>query len=179
MNKTLKGCLFSAISIILVVLVVTFFIIKNVNNAFLSDKSKVDTSWDNYITLLNQRNEDLSKEQDLTNIIPLINSTEELIKVKNKKKELLSNEFILNDSLVRIKNIPEINEKLNDYILVYNTNVREFNIKYSAFPYSYIRKKYKVELYDYYKINYGTDNKNLIKEEKKIDDWIENGGVLK
>ncbi|GAB0157727.1 hypothetical protein CHRYSEOSP005_30090 [Chryseobacterium sp. Alg-005] len=179
MDKTLKGCLFSAIAIILIAFGITFFIIKNVNNTFLSDRSKVDTSWNHYIAFLHERNENLYNNENLKSIVHLVNNTEKLIKLKNKKKELLSNEYVLNDSLIRIKYMPEINQKLNNYLLLYNTNVREFNIKYSTFPYNYIRKKHKVELYDYFKIDYGSDNKSLIREQKKVNDWIENGGELK
>ncbi|MCE3074663.1 hypothetical protein [Chryseobacterium gwangjuense] len=179
MNKTVNGCLFLAIATILIVFMSAFFIIKNVENTFLSDKSKVDTSWNNYIKLLHKRNENLFNNKNLKNITPLINKTEELIKTRHKKEELLSNEYVLNDSLTRIKSIRVINQKLNDYLYLYNANVKEFNIKYSAIPYSYIRKNYKVELYDYFKIDYGRDNKSLIREQKKIDDWIENGGELK
>jgi len=179
MNKSLKGCLFLAIAIILLALGAVVFMIKNVNNNFLEDKSKLDTSWNNYTTLLHQRNENLYKDESLKNIISLVNNSEALIKVKNNKKELLSNEYALSDSLLKNKNLEVVNQKLNDYLSLYNDNVREFNVKYSAFPYSAIRKKHKVELYDYFKIEYGKDNHNLIKEQKKVDEWIENGGELK
>jgi hypothetical protein len=84
----------------------------------------------------------------------------------------------LNDSLRKYKFIKNFNGELNKSVIYYNDMVKEFNSKYSSFPYNYIRLKKSVQLYDYFEIEYGNDNTQTIKKNNKIDDWINNGGEL-
>jgi len=178
MNSKTKGCLIAATTFILI-LVCTIFLVSNIiNKSFKKDKSKVDKSWEMYVTILHNRNKMLSENEELKNILPLTTKIEENLK-KNLKKELIKNEYKINDSMRKYKLDYSFNKKLNDCLIEYNSSVKEFNNKYSTFPYNFIRIKNAVPLYDYFDIIYGIDNSAIIEKNKKIDDWIENGGELK
>jgi len=110
------------------------------------------------------------------NLLPLITKTERNLKNNSSKKELIINEYILNDSLRKYKYADSFNKKLNNSLMNYNMNVKDFNSKYSSFPYNYLRIKKSIPLYDYFEIEYGSDNGEIIRRNQKIDDWIENGG---
>ena len=98
----------------------------------------------------------------------------------NDKKALLSNEYILNDSLRLSGNeIESTNKNLNLALLKYNSDVKAFNEKYSVFPQNILRRQKGIDLYDYFNIDYGKGNTELINEQKRADDWIKNGGEFK
>lgn len=179
MNKTIKGCLIVVIIFILGGIGSIFLIINSVDKAFILDKNKVDKSWNNYVDLVSYRNRTILNNKNMKNILPLINITEENLKKSSSKKDLLENEYIINDSLRNYKYMDSVDQKLNNSLLIYNTNVKEFNSKYTSFPYSYLRIKKSVSLYDYFEIVYGKNNDETIKKNQKINDWIENGGELK
>lgn len=180
MNKTVKGCLLSAILLILIIFWIIFLLINKMEKSFVADKQKVDLSWENYVKQLHHRNIVLLNDSDLNNIYPQINKTEKYLEERHSKKDLLNNEYVLNDSLRKYLNITnQINENLNKSLETYNLSVKDFNTKYSTFPYNYLRIKESVELYDNFEIKYGVDNNEIIKRNQKIDDWIENGGELK
>ncbi|MDR6405880.1 MULTISPECIES: hypothetical protein [Chryseobacterium] len=180
MNKTVKGCLLSAILFIFIILGITFLLINRIDKSFVADKQKVDLSWEDYVKQLHYRNSILLKYDNVKNIYNQINKTENYLKQKHQpKKDLLNNEYVLNDSLRKYSNITtQINLKLNKSLSIYNDNVTEFNTKYSSFPYNYLRIKKSVELYDHFEIQYGLDNSEILKKNQKIDDWIKNGGEL-
>lgn len=177
MNKNMKGCLVSGIGFILILVIVIFFVLDSMNKSFQISKNKVDKSWDMYSELLHERNLTLKKVSN-KNLLPLLSNTERNLKINGSKKELITNEYILNDSLRKYKYADSFNKKLNNCLQDYNLSVKEFNSKYSSFPYNYLRIKKSVPLYDYFEIEYGSDNKETIERNKKIDDWIENGGEL-
>lgn len=179
MNNVLRGCLVSVGLLILVGLGVFFFIINEINKSISSDKLKVEEAWNVYANQLHSRDIILLRDKDL-NILSLINKSEKNIQ-NGEKEDLLSNEYVLNDSLRLSRNqkISSINENLNQALLKYNLNVKEFNVKYSVFPNSYIRRNKGIDLYDYYYIEYGNDNTELINEKEQADQWIKNGGEFK
>lgn len=178
MNIKTKGC-FVIVVLCILLLISTAFIINNIfSKSFQIDKTRVDDSWNRYVNVLNNRNKILLENRDLKNIVPLINETEKKLK-ENLKEGLIENEFKLNDSIRKYKLAYSFNKKLNDCLIRYNSNVREFNTKYSSFPYNYVRIKKSVSLYDYFDIIYGIDNNEKIKKNKKINEWIEKGGDLK
>jgi hypothetical protein len=156
-----------------------FLIIQRIDKSFVSDKQEVDISWENYIKKIRYRDSVLLNNYNIENINAQINKTENYLKDYQLKKDLLNNEYTLNDSLIKYVNIPHINDKLNRSLSIYNSNVKEFNAKYSSFPYNYLRIKKSVDLYDYFEIQYGLNNDEIIKKDQKINDWIKNGGELK
>lgn len=181
MNNILKGCLISLVLFFLIGIGTFYFISKEVDTSFSSDKVKVEKFWNAYISQLHIRDSILLQKNPSRILLYLINKTERNIQNNGKKKDLLYNEYILNDSLRQSENkeIILLNDKLNESLLMYNSNVKEFNLKYSVFPYNYLRRRKGVELYDYFNINYGQDNTELINQQKRTDEWIKNGGELK
>lgn len=177
MNKTFKGCLVSIITVILVCTLSIIIIGNYIEKSFQNEKSKVDKSWEKYSQLLRNRNNILVNDTIAKNLRPIISKTYYYLK-NNNKRDLLSNEYVLNDSLRKYKFISSLNGELNKSVIYYNVMVKEFNSKYSSFPYNYIRLKKSVKLYDYFEIEYGNDNTQTIKKNNKIDDWINNGGEL-
>ncbi len=177
MDKKTKGCLISGIAFILIVVIIIFFIIDGIDKSFQISKKKVDTSWDKYSKILYHRNQTLKKVNN-KNLLLLITKTDRYLKTNSSKKELITNEYILNDSLRKYKYADSFNKKLNNCLMNYNMNVKEFNSKYSSFPYNYLRIKKSIPLYDYFEIEYGSDNKEIINKNQKIEDWIQNGGEL-
>jgi len=177
MNRKTKGCLITAMLLISILISVIFFIIDTINKSFQTSRNEVDKSWDRYINILYDRNLTLKKVGN-KNLLPLITKTERNLKTNSSKKELITNEYILNDSLRKYRYADSFNKKLNNCLMNYNTNVKEFNNKYSSFPYNYLRIKKSTPLYDYFEIEYGADNGEIIRKNNKIDDWIENGGEL-
>ena len=51
----------------------------------------------------------------------------------------------------------------------------KFNVKYSVFPNSYIRRNKGIDLYDYYYIEYGNDNTELINERAQESAFLLKG----
>lgn len=177
MDRKTKGCLIAGVVFILALITIMFFVFNTIDKSFQISKNKVDTSWNKYNKILYDRNQAL-KEVGNKNLLPLITKTERYLKTNSSKKELITNEYILNDSLRKYKYADSFNNKLNSCLMNYNMNVKEFNSKYSSFPYNYLRIKKSIPLYDYFEIEYGADNGEIIRRNHKIDDWIENGGEL-
>lgn len=177
MDRKTKGCLIVGLVFILTLIILMFFVIDTIDKSFQISKNKVDTSWDKYINILHDRNRNLEKVGNKS-LLPLITKTERNLKTNSSKKELIINEYILNDSLRKYRYADSFNKKLNNCLMNYNVNVKEFNNKYSSFPYNYLRIKKSVPLYDHFEIEYGSDNGEIIRKNNKIDDWIENGGEL-
>lgn len=177
MDRKTKGCLIAGAIFISILIIIIFFVIDTIDKSFQISKNKVDMSWDKYTQILYDRNQALKKVGN-KNLLPLITKTESNLKTNNSKKELITNEYILNDSLRKYKYVDSFNKKLNNCLINYNINVKEFNSKYSSFPYNYLRIKKSIPLYDYYEIKYGANNREIIRKNQKIDDWIENGGEL-
>ncbi len=177
MDKKTKGCLTVGVVFILTLITITFFVIDTIDKSFQISKNKVDTSWDKYINILHDRNRTLEKVGNKS-LLPLITKTERNLETNSSKKELITIEYIINDSLRKYRYADSFNKRLNNCLMNYNVNVKEFNNKYSSFPYNYLRIKKSVQLYDHFEIKYGSDNGDIIRKNDKIDDWIENGGEL-
>ena len=177
MDRKTKGCLIAGILFTSILIIVMFFAIDTIGKSFQISKNKVDTSWDKYNKILYDRNRTLKKVGN-KNLLSLVIKTERNLKTNSLKKELITNEYILNDSLRKYKYADSFNQRLNNSLINYNMNVKEFNSKYSSFPYNYLRIKKSIPLYDYFEIEYGADNVEIIKKNQKIDDWIEHGGKL-
>ena len=175
MDKKKKGCLIAGVLFISILIIVIFSVIDTIDKSFQISKNRVDMSWDKYNKILYDRNQAL-KKIGKKNLLPLITKTERNLKNNSSKKELIINEYILNDSLRKYKYADSFNKKLNNSLMNYNMNVKDFNSKYSSFPYNYLRIKKSIPLYDYFEIEYGSDNGEIIRRNQKIDDWIENGG---
>lgn len=179
MNNKLKGCLISVALLFSVGLGLVFFITNSINQSISSDKLKAEEAWTVFAAQLHKRDSVLTRDKN-SNILSLINKSEKSIH-NNEKETLLSNEYILNDSLRLSENkkLSLINKNLNEALLKYNLNVKEFNEKYSVFPQNILRRKKGIDLFDYFNINYGKDNTELINKQKRINDWIKNGGEFK
>lgn len=179
MNKILRGCLISMALFFLVGFGVIFFITNSINKSISSDKLKVDDAWKGYVSQVNIRDRVLLKGKNL-NMLNLVTKSEKNIQ-NNEKQILLSNEYILNDR-IRLsgnKEVSLMDKKLYEALLNYNLNAKEFNLKYSVFPYSYLLRKKGIDLFEYFNIEYGKDNTELINEQKRAADWIKNGGEFK
>lgn len=178
MNKTFKGCLLILFLCILGAITTVYLFNNKIDNDFKIDRKSIEDSWDQYKTTIYYRDSILSQNISYKNIFHLLQLTQDNLKNNGNRKDLLNNEFSINDSLLGDKNLDNINEKLNNSLSIYNSGVRQFNVKYSTFPYSTLRRKKGFDLYDYFNIDYGNSNDEIKRKQKKVDDWVKYGGKL-
>lgn len=120
MNKTFKGCLLILFLCILGAITTVYLFNNKIDNDFKIDRKSIEDSWDQYKTTIYYRDSILSQNISYKNIFHLLQLTQDNLKNNGNRKDLLNNEFSINDSLLGDKNLDNINEKLNNSLSIYN-----------------------------------------------------------
>ncbi|WP_276380740.1 hypothetical protein [Flavobacterium sp. H4147] len=175
--KLLKGCLLSLIIFILLCLTGVYFLRNNIINKLESQKIDVNQKWNNYVSILNERNSILFKQNSNNDSLKYYLEKSKSISSKENSKEFEYNEYKINKFIVPNSLISDLNNSLNSTLKAYNEAARSYNFYKIKFPIFLIVRKIKFSKnFKYFEIQYGIDNEETMNKKKKIENWIKNGG---
>lgn len=176
--KTLKGCLMTIVTFLLIVVVGYYFYKSNVISSLESSSKNVELNWKKYAKNTSLRNEKLILKNIKNDSLQYYIKSSNTINKENFSREFEYAEYKINELLMSENIENDFDEILNSNLDTYNQSVREYNGYRVIFPNSLIARKAKYPKYfDYFdKIKYGIQNQNPKIKRQKIDNWIENGG---
>lgn len=177
--KILKGCL--TVILIFIILLTTGIVVFNRNNSkqVLVDNVKPKKSLIDYEKKISERNILIRKSNLPDSVKILSRKSDSLLKNYKKLKDILWNEYRINQNIYHNKSFETINNELNETYIQYNSDAKDFNFKWLTFPFNTALSANNLRSYDLmYSIDYGKDNSANMEKRKKAEHWIETGEVL-
>ena len=177
--KYFKGCLLTLILFIITLVIVYFLFKHNVLNNLEHLNNNAESNWNIYTENLKKRNTELSQQNFKNDSLKYFWNKAKSISTTKCSKELEYNEYKINQFTMSANLISNLNDKINLSLDNYNQAVREYNQYRVRFPNVIIAKKTNFPKdFNFFVYRYGIDNEKEMIRQKKIDNWIENGGEL-
>ncbi len=156
----------------------TFYFLKsNALKNFETLNQDVNQKWNNYISILNERNSCLSKQKLQNDSLTYYIEKGNLISLLENSKKFEYNEYKLNKFIAIDSSLLALNNSLNLKLKAYNDAAKSYNFYKIRFPNFWIARKTKFnKTFKYFEIQYGIDNDQTMRKKEKRENWVKNGG---
>ena len=171
----MKGCLITFSIFFFLTIVGSYLYIKTLNTDCRQDHAKVENSFAKLKDKLNERNTLLINKDLSDSIQMLAKKSDSILKISINADDLLWTEFQLNEKSYQNKSVQNINGELNRLKSAYNSDLKNFNSKWTVIPFNFIKIRQKFPENNFLDIDYGENNQENMRKRKKAEHWIETG----